>query len=301
MQGLCGCGEKTEIVLAKKGHKIVNGSCENCEYKVNAIYLEENQELGYTVDGMVNLAKDYKISDSDKEIKNSLSNVSLRNLYVNFLGYIKSEVKWQSNYYEVNLLDIRSDYKIDATSDYTVLEIDIINGSLQVIMTDGTVSYMGNVTGLAQATFGRTIDSIAINKQNQLLLVYSNREVVLVGNIPTKLTETDSSTLIYRKDGYGYSVVGAFDYSVKEIVIPTTHRGLPVIDIARKAFYDCVNLEKIVIPTSVEKIGSFNFEKCTNLSLVNYTGSESDWAEITIMEYGNDYLQNASKIFNYNA
>ena len=55
------------------------------------------------------------------------------------------------------------------------------------------------------------------------------------------------------------------------------------------------------LPDSVTNIGSFAFGGCTSLTDVYYTGSEAEWAEISIDNSvsNNSYLINATKHFNY--
>ena len=91
--------------------------------------------------------------------------------------------------------------------------------------------------------------------------------------------------------------------------------------IADYAFYECKNVESITIPDSVTSIGGSVFEYCTNLTRITipngvksisnnafygcnelkyvfYSGSESEWANITIGDY-NTPLTNA--VIHYNS
>ncbi len=188
---------------------------------------------------------------------------------------------------------------MDAQGNFFINEIIIKDGMLSVITSEGTRISYGYVTEYAPEDAEKTIVSIAINKQNQLLLVYNDREVALVGDISTVQTDMDSSTLIYHLNGYTYTVVGVLDYSIKEIVVPETHRGVAVTAIDIGAFNGCENLETITISKSITKIGSRNFSKCKKLSLINYEGNVSEWRNIFIYEYGNNYLFDASIICNY--
>ena len=84
--------------------------------------------------------------------------------------------------------------------------------------------------------------------------------------------------------------------SLTSVVIPDS-----VTSIGMRAFYDCDSLTSIVIPDSVTSIGNYAFYYCDKLTDVYYTGTEEEWANITIDNYynGNDDLLNATIHYNY--
>ncbi|MBQ8783090.1 MAG: leucine-rich repeat protein [Clostridia bacterium] len=61
--------------------------------------------------------------------------------------------------------------------------------------------------------------------------------------------------------------------------------------IAAKAFYNCVNITSITMPTSVLYINANAFSGCTGLSSAFYPGTLSQWEQITVGT-GNDNLTN---------
>ncbi|MBQ7835677.1 MAG: leucine-rich repeat protein [Clostridia bacterium] len=71
-------------------------------------------------------------------------------------------------------------------------------------------------------------------------------------------------------DGTYYSVTG-IDSSCTDtdIIIPETHKGLPVKEIGYSAFKENNHIQSIDIPGSVEKINTNAFYGCQNLSTVN--------------------------------
>ena len=71
-----------------------------------------------------------------------------------------------------------------------------------------------------------------------------------------------------------------------------------VTEIGRAAFW-CINeLESIIIPNSVERIDMFAFYGCEGLNNIYFTGTEQEWAAISIEE-GNDVLATATIHYNY--
>ena len=80
---------------------------------------------------------------------------------------------------------------------------------------------------------------------------------------------------------------------ITDLVIPES-----VTTIGNYAFSDCSNLTSVTIGNSVTIIGYRAFDSCYNLTDVYYTGSEADWAKITIGS-DNSYLTRANLHYNY--
>ena len=65
-------------------------------------------------------------------------------------------------------------------------------------------------------------------------------------------------------------VVCGYNGNAKDIVIPETHDGLPVVAIDRIAFSNNTNLKSVTIPDSVVEIWDKAFYDCTNLTDVTF-------------------------------
>ncbi len=76
--------------------------------------------------------------------------------------------------------------------------------------------------------------------------------------------------------------------SLTNITIPNS-----VTSIDLSTFSACSSLINITIPNSITSIGIFAFEYCSSLTDVYYTGSETQWNQISIDAY-NDPLLNAT-------
>ena len=104
--------------------------------------------------------------------------------------------------------------------------------------------------------------------------------------------------------------------SLKSVIIPDS-----VTTVGMSVFSGCTNLESVKIGAGMTEIGAFMFNGCgftsivipvkiktigagafgeSKLEIVNYTGSEDEWGDISI-DYGWDYdcLKNATKKYNY--
>ena len=88
---------------------------------------------------------------------------------------------------------------------------------------------------------------------------------------------------------------GAFEgcSSLTSIEIPEN-----VTSIGYYAFYNCMSLTSIKIPASVTSIGEYAFYLCKSLTDVYYSGSEADWANISIGTH-NESLLNATMHYNW--
>ncbi|MEE1057686.1 MAG: leucine-rich repeat protein [Acutalibacteraceae bacterium] len=119
----------------------------------------------------------------------------------------------------------------------------------------------------------------------------------------------------------GYKITG-YDKSMNDIEIPNAIDNIPVLEIGdsvfyycnsltsitipngvttieQYAFYNCSSLIRIIVPDSVTTIEQYAFYGCRSLNDIYYTGSESQWNNISKKDIGNYYLTNATIHFNF--
>ncbi len=84
-----------------------------------------------------------------------------------------------------------------------------------------------------------------------------------------------------------------FCRDLEEIVIPEG-----VTEIGVNAFYRCYKVTSVTLPSTLKTVSQSAFFNLGALTTVNYTGSEEQWAEISI-DNSNSSLKYATIIYNY--
>lgn len=93
--------------------------------------------------------------------------------------------------------------------------------------------------------------------------------------------------------GNGVTSIGVWSFgNCKKLTSIKLSDNLTSIEYS--AFYDCGALESITIPNSVTNIGEYVFYNCDNLKNVYYKGTEEQWGRITIIDNGNNPLNEAT-------
>ena len=80
----------------------------------------------------------------------------------------------------------------------------------------------------------------------------------------------------------GYAVAGVGTCNTREIRIPDTYNGLPVVGIWGSAFQDLEWLTNVVIPDSVEWIWITAFDNCPNLEKLTIPDSVTDMGAMAV-------------------
>ena len=73
-------------------------------------------------------------------------------------------------------------------------------------------------------------------------------------------------------DMNSYAISGIGDCIDKEIIFPTSHNGLPIVEIKENAFKNNIGLESISIPKTITIIGKNAFSNCSNLKTIKVQG-----------------------------
>ena len=134
-----------------------------------------------------------------------------------------------------------------------------------------------NLTSITIPDSVRIIDEEAFSDCTALSSVIIGDSVTSIGEKAFYYCTALSSVII----GDSVSSIGeeAFSYctSLSSVII-----GDSVSSIGEEAFYYCTALSSVIIGDSVTSIGDLAFYRCSNLKDVYYTGSEEDWAKISM-------------------
>ena len=147
--------------------------------------------------------------------------------------------------------------------------------------------------------------------------------------VPASAIEIDEINFTYElnEDGKSYTLTEV-DYTMSEgqktlrnIVVPSTHNGLPVTSIGVRAFAECYNITVVVIPEGITEIGMGAFHYLSDLKAVSfplslkkidagafrgstgrlkyiyYPGSKEQWDKIEIEEGNNFYIGEDDRVF----
>ena len=97
-----------------------------------------------------------------------------------------------------------------------------------------------------------------------------------------------------NSDGKGYTVVGMGDCIDKDLIIPSTHEGLPVTAIGENAFNGNTDITYVLIDRAITSIGQGAFNLCKSLKNVYYNGTKEEWETLcSSIGVSNDYLIDA--------
>ena len=110
-------------------------------------------------------------------------------------------------------------------------------------------------------------------------------------------TDKEQFTLLYELDSTGnYYILNGYQgkNAPKEITVPSTYKQKPVEIIKNSAFYDCDDVEKILLPDSIREIQESAFSDCKNLKEINIPN------QVEIIEEKTFYRCESLSIINMN-
>ena len=174
------------------------------------------------------------------------------------------------------------------------------NNSITYVIISDSVTSIGDhafysCDNLTSVVIGDSVTSIgfgAFYNCSSLTSVVIPDSVTSIGHHAFQNCNNLTSAVI--PDSITFIGYCAFYYcnSLTSVVIPD---GVTAID--ELTFAYCSSLTSVVIPDSVTSIGDRAFYKCSSLKDVYYTGSEEDWAEISIRADNN--VADATIHYNY--
>ena len=162
----------------------------------------------------------------------------------------------------------------------------VIPDSVETIGDRAFSCSYGYSLGITSVTIGNGVTSIgdsAFGYCEKLRTIYINEPFNSVDGAPwgaqygcaviwnDSIVDADTG-LVYHEDGDHMIVTGLYnpDNTITSVEIPSVYLGKPVVSIDNEAFYNCKSLKgALVIPDSVETIGSYAFYGCSKLTSVS--------------------------------
>ena len=138
----------------------------------------------------------------------------------------------------------------------------------------GTVSQWKSISGYSNVSqIVKCSDNIIINENT-----------VTINNLKYKINNDYTASLVgYTDSPENLEISKNISYE---------SYTFKVRSIGERAFYNCTSLTSVTIPNSVTSIGDSAFYDCTSLTSVNYSGTKSQWKDITVGS-DNYYLTHA--------
>ena len=268
-EGTCKrCGKKEYIVIEALGHTTDNGVCGVCGEEVkngNVDFIPDEKPDGWSVSDLyerINILG-WKYQNTQEFINDIKEEQQFSELRVGKLGLLYVTVNME---YSVALPNVRCDYEMELGETAYVNEIEIKKSELKITYVDGTIKNFGKIADfIGELEEEKYIMEIALNMQNEVLLVYTNGAVEKVGIIAEEQLFIDNSALKFSRLDGSWAVAGTFDRTITSVVIPETHRGQKITGIANDAFYNS-DITSVVLPSQLKTIGSWAFGRCDNLT-----------------------------------
>jgi hypothetical protein len=228
--------------------------------------------------------------------------------------YLPCASGWETNYgyvYEFTDGEVSKNSGIPTSPWWQAIFTCVTNAGAITITGDSGLCGTMSVT-IPASMNGLAVTGIASNvfeSYTNLISVYFYGNAPAVE--PTTFNNEAGATVYYSPAGLGWNSIFAgfptvpwwqaiFDWFTNDgaimitsytgpggpVSIPPSLNGLPVTSIATSAFYECSNVTRVTIPSSVTNIGNSAFEFCSGLTNVTILGTLAGIGEYTFADCG---------------
>ncbi len=274
--GICAdCSNEKTKVLPKISHQYVNGVCTMCLNRSIVAVLSEGQKLGYTLTDISDMVEKFGYQSDFSDIKNEVIKIAVKNGKIQLSYNVVDNEKDLDYNVGFAISNMLSDFVVEGKDDNVIEAIVLEQVSyytqLKIIYKDGNIRKVGYTVGSGYFQSSEVVKSVAINKQNQFLVVFEDNYVVLFGTV-TEGLDNFASDILYIQTGNTYSCGGFLDINSKktEITIAPSHMGKVIDSIGSYAFGGNKYLEKIDLSSEVKYVQNSAFSSCTQLKQVNF-------------------------------
>ena len=284
----CNCGMMINETLEKQ-HTMNKNICIQCGE--GYVEIENNKTYGHTIEDIIDKAKIFGYSEKD------IYECYIYDLKFDALNVLHATVSDSTYVATLSLTNQKVNFNIVNPSNVKCVSRIFITDykkKLNVVLVDGTTIDCGYIEGLSSGYQNNAepyAKSIFINQNNLLLVVYNNNTVKIIGKIATTKDSINGGQLIYKLEDDSYSVMGTLDDTLTKIIIPDTHRGLPVKKVKQYAFSDNEKITEVVLGANVETVEMSAFENCKNLTKVTFNFNNK-LNKIDYYAFKNTKLQN---------
>lgn len=248
------CGESVQIEKNKKPHDYIFGCCSMCGRLEEAEELTTEQLQKITIKNTIMLM--YSID--------YFTNKSIKDLYIDSDDYLNITFKRDNK-------DIIKKHRVERIEYQTtqvnnnIITSALVNEKDEVIFnySEGGRKEIKNISN---------IKGFFVDTNRGLFIVNNDNQVIKVGNLRLEILEDDTQEFVFTKISGGYKL-DKVNLEKKQIEVPSTYEGEPVIYISINAFSDNKYVESVVIGDYVEEIEDWAFANCTNLKAITFGSS----------------------------
>lgn len=248
------CGESVQIEKNKKPHDYIFGCCSMCGRLEEAEELTTEQLQKITIKNTIMLM--YSID--------YFTNKSISELYIDSDDYLNITFKRDNK-------DIIKKHRVERI-EYQTTQINnnIITSAL--VNEQDEVIFNYSEGGRKEIKNISNIKGFFVDTNRGLFIVNNDNQVIKVGNLRLEILEDDTQEFVFTKISGGYKL-DKVNLEKKQIEVPSTYEGEPVIYISINAFSDNKYVESVVIGDYVEEIEDWAFANCTNLKAITFGSS----------------------------